>query len=350
LPTGTEIAIGVGALAVFALLATLCKKIKKKKTDEDSCEKLLTEDLPHTSLPHFVSFEKMSVHRVEAALTPYTGYQRTHAELEAASGGFSNVLGQGAFATVYLGTLKGEKVAIKVDSPALAKADEKTRMLLENQFVYEVRTLLTHQHPNICALIAHCTDGPTRCLVYECCDGGNLFDAIVAVDKAALTWVQRVRIAVGIARGLAFLHANKPNPIVHRDVKTTNILLDANLEAKVSDFGTIREQELGVHTNIANANTHVTTKVVIGTDSYMPPECKSHRLRFTSPQLRIALITAGCGCAISFERYMLSLLTFHLLRRQARQSEPEARCVCVRCVSAGVAEWAQADGGSVGSV
>jgi serine/threonine protein kinase len=195
-----------------------------------------------------------------------------HSQLVRATDEFATVLGRGAFATVYLGKIGGKRVAVKVDSPELLKEGEKTRLMLEQQYIYELTMLYTYSHPNICALIAHCTDGPTRSLVYEYCAKGNLLDRIAAKNTPLLTWPQRLRITVGIAKGLAFLHSVLPNPLVHRDVKTANILLSADLEAKVSDFGTIREQKRGLHTNIANAETHFTTKMVIGTESYMAPE------------------------------------------------------------------------------
>jgi serine/threonine protein kinase len=172
--------------------------------------------------------------------------------------------------------LKGVQVAIKVDSPSLLEQPQKMRRMLAQQYVYEVKTLYEYCHPNICALIAHCADGPTRSLVYELCEGGNLLDRIAAVNHPPLTWPQRVKIAVGIARGIGFLHSATPHPIVHRDVKTSNILLDANNEAKISDFGTIREQTRGQHTDIKNMETHLTTRMVIGTDNYMPPEYVKH--------------------------------------------------------------------------
>ena len=110
--------------------------------------------------------------------------------------------------------------------------------------------------------MASFTDGPTRALVYDFCANGDLFEYIHAPDKPALSWAQRLRIAVGTGRGLAYLHSAEP-PVIHRDVKTMNILLDADLEPKVSDFGTVREQKQKA------AETHMTTKMVIGTDMYM---------------------------------------------------------------------------------
>jgi serine/threonine protein kinase len=160
-------------------------------------------------------------------------HEISHLQLVRATDDFATVLGRGAFATVYKGVMSGsgETVAVKVDSPGLANKDEKTSQLLEQQYVYEIEILYGNAHPNICALIAHCTDGPTRSLVYEYCSNGNLLDRIAAAKKEyvwpVLTWPERLRIAVGTARGLAFLHSSSPNAIVHRDVKVVFYFLSA---------------------------------------------------------------------------------------------------------------------------
>jgi hypothetical protein len=234
-----DIGFGAGALAVAAVLFFMCKKSKAGSLD--SYEKLLvTEELAKTTLdleeqvnggvyslrtPPIDRAGQTTMTRLDDALFTYDEYKITHAELEEASGRFGKVLGRGAFATVYLGVLEGEKVAIKVDSPELLKQDKKTKAILEKQFIYEIETLFAYRHPNICALIAHCTERPSRILVYEFCEGGDLLDRITASTHVPLTWPQRLRIAVGIARGLAFLHSATPHPIVHRDVKVGEVMI-----------------------------------------------------------------------------------------------------------------------------
>jgi serine/threonine protein kinase len=137
---------------------------------------------------------------------------------------FQTVLGEGAFATVYLGTLTGKKVAVKVEKTIDDLNDAKMSRLLIEQFESELETLYTHAHANICALVGHSEDGPSRALVYEFCANGALYDRIAcAKGEEPLTWGQRIQLAVGAARGLAFLHSASPDPIVHRDVKVSRL-------------------------------------------------------------------------------------------------------------------------------
>jgi hypothetical protein len=146
-----------------------------------------------------------------------------YGDLQAATNGFAKerVLGKGGFATVYLGQLAGQDVAVKVD---VQRADEgnaeesaKLAKILKQQFTAEITCLYQYTHPNICALLHHSIDGPTRCLVYEYCPHGALHGNI-----ESLSWQQRLRVAVGTGRGLAYLHSATPDPIVHRDVKPMN--------------------------------------------------------------------------------------------------------------------------------
>jgi hypothetical protein len=227
----------------LGFLIFLCKNNTRKSSELESYESLLaTEKLPHTTPVATLDTTRDSGDEVtllrttrtnnnsdlaareefESALSSYSEYAISQRKLDKAAGGFRSVLGKGAFATVYLGVLKGVKVAIKVDSPALMKQSKKMRRIVEQQYIYEIETLYEYCHPNICALIAHCADGPTRSLVYELCEGGDLLDRIAAEEHREhppLTWPQRLKIALGIARGVGFLHSVTPHPIVHRDVK-----------------------------------------------------------------------------------------------------------------------------------
>jgi serine/threonine protein kinase len=248
---------------------------------------------------------------LENALVETAAHACTHEQLLRATNNFATVLGKGAFATVYAGRLNGEKVAVKVEIERArrggtdsavdnAKHAEETRYLMK-QYVAEISTLYKYRHPNVCSLLGHCADGPKRALVYEFCPNGDLAQRLAApADEAPnfdsetgeplhpgstpgstgvsgslapLTWLQRLRIAVGTARGLAYLHA-KPSTLIHRDVKPSNILLDASLFAKLSDFGTVREQASAQQTLTSSDGTicNAATQVIVGTLAYMPNE------------------------------------------------------------------------------
>jgi hypothetical protein len=153
--------------------------------------------------------------QLKAALSAASQHVLCYDQLSDATNSFAanKVLGQGAFATVYLGQLGKRKVAVKKEKPVVVEEEalEKTLQLLEQQFSSEIQTLYRYHHPNICALLGHAIDGPSRCLVYEYCANGALYGKI-----NPLTWPQRLRITLGIARGLAYLHSATPDPIVHR--------------------------------------------------------------------------------------------------------------------------------------
>jgi serine/threonine protein kinase len=140
----------------------------------------------------------------------------------------------------------------------------------------ERETISLYKHQNICELIGSFVDEKNEdapyCLVYELCENGNLLERIACRDhkKRAvlpLTADQRLFIALGTCRALEYLHCKAVPSIVHRDIKSANILLDANFRPKVADFGTVRQDEL------RDNNTHIKTQTVVGTRCYMPIEC-----------------------------------------------------------------------------
>ncbi|KAI9073438.1 hypothetical protein K1719_044623 [Acacia pycnantha] len=188
-------------------------------------------------------------------------------EMEEATGSFSenNLLGKGGFGRVYRGTLRsGEVVAIKkMDLPAIKEAEG------EREFRVEVDILSRLDHPNLVSLIGYCADGKHRFLVYEYMHNGNLQDHLNGIGQRKMDWPPRLKVALGAARGLAYLHSSSAVgiPIVHRDFKSTNVLLNANLEAKISDFGLAKLMPEG-------QETHVTARV-LGTFGYFDPEYTS---------------------------------------------------------------------------
>ena len=183
----------------------------------------------------------------------------TAKELEKATENFSEnrILGQGGQGTVYKGMLvDGRTVAVKK-----SKVVDEDKL---EEFINEVVILSQVNHRHVVKLLGCCLETEVPVLVYEFIPNGNLFQHIhEESDDYAMIWGVRLRIAVDIAGALSYLHSSACSPIYHRDVKSTNILLDEKYRAKVSDFGTSR--------SVTVDHTHWTT-VISGTVGYVDPE------------------------------------------------------------------------------
>lgn len=166
------------------------------------------------------------------------------------------VIGSGGFGDVFLGRFEnGFQVAVK----RLKNVDE-----VDKQFETELNSLVKYRHRNIVRLYGYSIDGPGKCLVYEYLCNGSLEDRLVRKDKTPpLPNEVRLAILKGTAEGIFFL--NKQG-IVHRDIKSANVLLDEKFEPKVGDFATARSGPQG------NATMPMSTQVVIGTSAYLAPE------------------------------------------------------------------------------
>lgn len=186
----------------------------------------------------------------------------TFRELAAATKNFRPecLLGEGGFGRVYKGRLEstGQVVAVKqLDRNGLQG---------NREFLVEVLMLSLLHHPNLVNLIGYCAEGDQRLLVYEYMPLGSLEDHLldVPLDKEPLDWNTRMKVAAGAAKGLEYLHDKANPPVIYRDFKSSNILLDEGFHPKLSDFGLAKLGPVG-------DKTHVSTRVM-GTYGYCAPE------------------------------------------------------------------------------
>ncbi|KAJ9177676.1 hypothetical protein P3X46_012868 [Hevea brasiliensis] len=187
-------------------------------------------------------------------------------ELKIATKNFSAdlIVGDGSFGFVYKASLSdGVTVAIKKLDPNAFQGFR--------EFRAEMETLGKLQHPNIVRILGYCVSGLDRVLIYEFIEKGNLDQWLHYASPGSeqlgnlpLSWETRIKVVKGIANGLAYLHQLE-TPIIHRDIKASNVLLDSEFEAHIADFGLARA--------IDGPHSHVSTQVA-GTMGYMPPEYK----------------------------------------------------------------------------
>lgn len=181
-------------------------------------------------------------------------------ELEAASNGLSdeNVIGEGGYGIVYYGVLADNtRIAIKNLLNNRGQA--------EKEFKVEVEAIGRVRHKNLVRLLGYCVEGAYRMLVYEYIDNGNLDQWLHGDvgEVSPLTWEIRVNVILGTAKGLAYLHEGLEPKVVHRDIKSSNILLDRQWNSKLSDFGLAK---------LLNSERSYVTTRVMGTFGYVAPE------------------------------------------------------------------------------
>ncbi|KAF2618125.1 hypothetical protein F2Q68_00040997 [Brassica cretica] len=215
----------IGFLSILLLISCVQQKMKHRKTAELR-QKFFEQNgggmlIQRLSGPG-TSNANVKIFTEEGMKTSTNGYDK------------SRILGQGGQGTVYKGILPDNSIV------AIKKARLGDNSQVE-QFINEVLVLSQINHRNVVKLLGCCLETEVPLLVYEFINSGTLFDHLHgSLFGPSLTWEQRLRIAVEIAGTLAYLHSSASIPIIHRDVKTANILLDENLTAKVADFGASR--------------------------------------------------------------------------------------------------------------
>ncbi|KAI3670521.1 hypothetical protein L1987_87857 [Smallanthus sonchifolius] len=188
--------------------------------------------------------------------------QFTYSEVVAVTNNFQNEIGSGGFGKVYQGSVENKQVAVKMLSKSSSQGYK--------EFQAEVKLLLKLHHKNITSLVGYCDDSNNKAIIYEFMDNGNLKKHLFDGSPNVLSWERRLQIGCDAAEGLAYMHHGCRPPIVHRDVKSSNILLNKGFQAKLGDFGLSRAFP-------TEDVTHVTSSSIEGTPGYIDPEYTSTR-------------------------------------------------------------------------
>ncbi|KAL8034102.1 hypothetical protein ABFX02_12G005300 [Erythranthe guttata] len=243
---------------IFGLVLVVLEARKRRRRREAALEVYMESRSNSASWTKITAREALSIN-----LSTFEKPLRklTFADLLEATNGFHdrNIIGSGGFGDVYRAEFKDKTVvAIKKLKHVSGQGDR--------EFTAEMETIGKIKHRNLVPLLGYCSVADERLLVYEYMKYGSLEDVLHDRKKNGikLNWNARRRIAIGAARGLAFLHHNCIPHIIHRDMKSSNVLLDENLEARVSDFGMARL--------MSAMDTHLSVSTLAGTPGYVPPE------------------------------------------------------------------------------
>ncbi|XP_074277113.1 putative LRR receptor-like serine/threonine-protein kinase At1g06840 isoform X2 [Silene latifolia] len=244
------ILIGVSLFAVITTVAVTLLILKWKRRQRQLSRRILSE--------------KMSI-KIDGVK------EFTFKEMARATNNFnsSSQVGRGGYGKVYKGTLADDTVI------AVKRAEEGS-LQGTREFLTEIHILSRLHHRNLVSLVGYCGENGEQMLVYEFMPNGTLQDWLSGKSERSLSFWMRLRIALGAAKGILYLHREANPPIFHRDIKASNILLDSNLIAKVADFGLSR---LAPAIDDEGDVSHHVSTVVKGTPGYLDPEyCLTHKL------------------------------------------------------------------------
>ncbi|XP_074330634.1 cysteine-rich receptor-like protein kinase 44 [Apium graveolens] len=237
---GTVIVIVVVTVGFVILLLVLVCIIKRKRKQRIANGRLLDDNIENINSTESLQY---NFGTVEVATDQFSD---------------SNKLGEGGFGAVYKGTLQnGEEIAVKRLSTGSNQGQQ--------EFKNEVTLVAKLQHRNLVRLLGFCFEGTERLLVYEFVPNASLDQFIFDSERRSyMDWEKRYRIIGGVARGLLYLHEDSRLRIIHRDLKASNVLLDAEMNPKIADFGMAKLFNID--------ETQGMTNKIVGTYGYMAPE------------------------------------------------------------------------------
>ncbi|KAH0899439.1 hypothetical protein HID58_049007 [Brassica napus] len=221
------------------------------------------------SINSYSSLESLPTPRTEGEILSSPNLKAfTFSELKSATRNFrpDSLLGEGGFGYVFKGWIDGTTLTASKPGSGIVVAVKKLKtegFQGHKEWLTEVNYLGQLSHPNLVKLVGYCVEGEDRLLVYEFMPKGSLENHLFRRGAQPLTWAIRMKVAIGAAKGLTFLHDAK-SQVIYRDFKAANILLDAEFNSKLSDFGLAKAGPTG-------DRTHVSTQVM-GTHGYAAPE------------------------------------------------------------------------------
>ncbi|KAJ6711630.1 PROLINE-RICH RECEPTOR-LIKE PROTEIN KINASE PERK4 [Salix purpurea] len=259
-PVLSALIVGVVLCVLAGLGISVCVYRRKKRKEAQT---LLQPGIfaEHPSTISSMGSDKQHPPPTPGIALGYSQSTFTYEELAKATDNFSkaNLLGQGGFGYVHKGVLaNGTVVAIKQLKSGSRQG--------EREFQAEIEIISRIHHRHLVSLFGYCITGAQRMLVYEFVPNNTLEFHLHENGRRTMNWLTTMRIAVGAAKGLAYLHEDCQPKIIHRDIKASNILIDNSFEAKVADFGLAKYS--------LDTETHVSTRVM-GTFGYMAPEYAS---------------------------------------------------------------------------